>query len=65
MLHQALLGKALVLRNEGHFEDALDLLNQLTVGWAWYTPCLVEKISLLTAMGDWEQAYDIAQSLVR
>ena len=36
-------------------KQALEELNQVIVLYAWFLPALVEKFSVLIAMGDWDQ----------
>jgi hypothetical protein len=52
---EALLGKAACLEKTEQFAAALELLNQVVVGYPWFLPALVEKARLLLALDDWEQ----------
>lgn len=61
---EALLGKAVCLERKEQFAPALELLNQVVVGYPWFLPALVEKARLLLALDDWEQAMETAQRIL-
>ena len=61
---EALLGKAVCLERTQQFAPALELLNQVVVGYPWFLPALVEKARLLLALDDWEQAMETAQRIL-
>ena len=46
------------------YKQALEELNQVIVLYAWFLPALVEKFSVLMAMGDWDQAVETAQRVL-
>ena len=53
---EAMMGRARLLQFKELHKEALDELNQVIVTYAWFLPALVEKFSVLMAMGDWDQA---------
>ena len=61
---EALMGKARVLLLKRRYKQALEELNQVIVLYAWFLPALVEKFSVLMAMGDWDQAVETAQRVL-
>jgi len=61
---EALLGKAMCYERKDQLGQALELLNQVIVLYAWFLPALTEKARILLTMGDWEQALETAQRIL-
>jgi tetratricopeptide repeat protein 21B len=61
---EALMGRARIHLLKRQFRDALDQLNQVVVTYSWFLPALVEKCSVLIAMGDWDQAIETAERVL-
>ena len=61
---EPLMGKARLCVVREAYTEALDVLNQVVVNYAWFLPDLVEKFGVLVAIGDWEQAVETAQRVL-
>ncbi|KAJ8306896.1 hypothetical protein KUTeg_014980 [Tegillarca granosa] len=57
----ALFGKAKYLEMRHNYSGALELVNQVIVGYPTFIPALVEKMKLQLALQDWEQTIETAQ----
>jgi tetratricopeptide (TPR) repeat protein len=44
----------------GHYDEAIELLNQLIVVYGELVPPLVEKLKVLLCLQDWDQADEVA-----
>eukprot|EP00736_Rhodelphis_marinus_P011266 Rmarinus@m.19544 len=61
---EAILGKAKYHEMHGEYAQSLDLLNQVVVLFPWFLPALTEKVRVLMAMGDWDQALETSQRVL-
>ncbi|EFJ52945.1 hypothetical protein VOLCADRAFT_78980 [Volvox carteri f. nagariensis] len=61
---QALLGKAKILELKKQMAQAVDVLAEINVRFAWFVPALVEKARLLMVLGDWEQVTETLQRVL-
>eukprot|EP00668_Euglena_longa_P004314 GGOE01005062.1.p1 GENE.GGOE01005062.1~~GGOE01005062.1.p1 ORF type:complete len:1337 (-),score=400.50 GGOE01005062.1:270-3734(-) len=60
----AVMGKVVYLEMKKNYTQALDLLNWVVVQHTGFTPALIQKAKVLIKAGDWEQAAEIAQSVL-
>lgn len=57
----ALFGKAKYFEVRHNYTGALELVNQVIVGYPAFIPALVEKMKLQLALQDWDQTVETAQ----
>lgn len=57
----ALLGKSRFLELRRNFSGALEVVNQVVVGFSGFLPALIEKMKLQLALQDWDQTIETAQ----
>ena len=48
----------------GHFDEAIELLNQLIVVYQNFSPPLVEKMKVQLCLQDWDQADETANRFI-
>lgn len=60
----ALVGLARVRTASQQYQEALDRLQQAIAAHPWFFPAHVEKCDVLVAMGDWEQAVEVAEAVL-
>ena len=56
----AILGKARYQQNRRNFSGALELVNQLIVAYSGFVPGVIEKMKVLLALQNWDEALDAA-----
>ena len=56
----ALFGKARFLLLRCNFSHSLEVLNQAVASYPGFLPAIIEKMKVLLALQDWEQANDTA-----
>ena len=61
---EAIFGKAKYYELCGHFDEAIELLNQLIVVYNNFPPPLVEKMKVQLCLQDWEQADETANRIL-
>lgn len=57
----ALFGKAKYQEMRRNFSGALELINQAVVAYPKLVPAIIEKMKILLALQNWEEAVDVAQ----
>ncbi len=57
----ALFGKSKFLLLRCNFSHSLEMLNQAVASFPGFLPSLMEKMKILLALQDWEQAVDTAR----
>ncbi|XP_046549679.1 tetratricopeptide repeat protein 21B-like [Haliotis rubra] len=57
----ALFGKSRFLELRRNFSGALEVVNQVVVGFSGFLPALIEKMKLQLALQDWDQTIETAQ----
>ncbi len=57
----ALFGKSKFLLLRCNFSHSLEMLNQAVASYPGFLPSLMEKMKVLLALQDWEQAVDTAR----
>ena len=60
---EAIFGKSKYYELCGHFDEAIELLNQLIVVYQNFSPPLVEKMKVQLCLQDWDQADETANRL--
>ncbi|XP_034042968.1 tetratricopeptide repeat protein 21B [Thalassophryne amazonica] len=61
----ALMGKAQYFEYHQKYSHALEMVNQVIVGFPGYLPALIRKMKLLLSLQDWEQTIDAAHRLLQ
>ncbi|XP_030641842.1 tetratricopeptide repeat protein 21B [Chanos chanos] len=61
----ALMGKAHHYEYRQNYSFALEVVNQIIVGFPAFLPALIKKMKLLLSLQDWEQTVDAAQRLLQ
>ena len=57
---EAIFGKSKYYELCGHFDESIELLNQLIVVYQNFSPPLVEKMKVQLCLQDWDQADETA-----
>jgi len=61
---EAIFGKSKYYELCGHFDEAIELLNQLIVVYQNFSPPLVEKMKVQLCLQDWDQADETANRIL-
>uniref|UniRef100_A0A7N8X3X2 Tetratricopeptide repeat domain 21B n=1 Tax=Mastacembelus armatus TaxID=205130 RepID=A0A7N8X3X2_9TELE len=61
----SLMGKAQYYEYRQNYSGALEMVNQVIVGFPGYIPALIKKMKLLLSLQDWEQTIDAAHRLLQ
>ncbi|XP_041662255.1 tetratricopeptide repeat protein 21B [Cheilinus undulatus] len=61
----ALMGKAQYYEYRQNYSGALEMVNQVIVGFPGFLPALNKKMKLLLSLQDWEQTIDAAHRLLQ
>uniref|UniRef100_A0A8C4RCG7 Tetratricopeptide repeat domain 21B n=1 Tax=Eptatretus burgeri TaxID=7764 RepID=A0A8C4RCG7_EPTBU len=60
----ALMGRAKYCELKQNFSGALEIMNQIIVGFPTFLPAMIEKMKLQLALQDWEESLGIAQRIL-
>uniref|UniRef100_A0A665UEK1 Tetratricopeptide repeat domain 21B n=1 Tax=Echeneis naucrates TaxID=173247 RepID=A0A665UEK1_ECHNA len=61
----ALMGKAQYYEFRQNYSGALEMVNQVIVGFPGFLPALIKKMKLLLSLQDWDQTVDAANRLLQ
>ena len=61
---EAIFGKSKYYELCGHFDESIELLNQLIVVYQNFSPPLVEKMKVQLCLQDWDQADETANRFI-